>query len=367
MSCKVRLLAVAMLGLACSPAWSADRAAANVLPSYRIVVLPAVPDALSTVATDISDAGQIVGYTDPSSGTGSAVSWGVAPYAPQRLAHLTPRSDETASAVNDAGFVVGIANLRSGNYVAVMWNPDGTIVALGSVPHGPIRSIANDINGSGLVAGRGTTIRVADYIPVSWSGPGAPLHVLDIPGSRFAGAADAANDFGDIAGYYYYQSSNIHAARWSAGQQQFQDLGDLPGGADISMANGINNAGQVVGHGNSELFQRAVLWDSDGTMTDLGAIPGAQGFYDAIDIDPVGKVLGSFTNDHGHRQGFLWTAQDGMVALHDLIDPADPLRARFGASDVTVYAINASGLIVGSMYVERGNPDSSAIVLVPEE
>ena len=143
-----------------------------------------------------------------------------------------------------------------------------------------------------------------------------------------------------------------------------QDLGDLPGGSDFSKAYGINDARQIVGTSQSDLGARAVLWEVNGAMTDLGdLVDGAS--YVALDINQAGTILGSYDNA-GTGQGFLWTATDGMLDVHDLIDPADPLRAQFGAAFVSLEAINDSGLIVGSMYPDPGDPNPHAIVLVPQ-
>jgi hypothetical protein len=57
-----------------------------------------------------------------------------------------------------------------------------------------------------------------------------------------------------------------------------------------------------------------------------------------------------------------------MVALVDLIDPADPLRVKFGARHAYLYAINSAGLIVGAMFTgDPANGFIHAIVLVPQE
>lgn len=333
---------------------------------YRIVALPELPGTQFSVAYGISDAGEIVGYASPTALDDEyAVSWGVAPYALRRLGDPGPPYEAvSATAVNNAGEVVGLAETGV-EHVAVMWDPSGQIVELGDLPLGSIVSSATDINSSGLVVGYGTG--PDRYRPVVWTGPGAirPL-LLDAQGTRLGGVAWALNDFGGIAGYFQISGSSAHAARWPAGRRRMQDLGDLPGGEDWSTAYGINNAGQIVGFGTSELGLRAVLWNSDGAMTDLGdLIDGQQ--YAAVDINEAGTVLGHYSRLFT-TQGFLWTAGDGMVALVDLIDPADPLRVKFGARHAYLYAINSAGLIVGAMFTgDPANGFIHAIVLVPQE
>ena len=336
-------------------------AAVAATPTYRIVLLPELPDTGHSAAYAISDAGQIVGSaSDLASGT-YAISWGTAPYAPQPLASLAPHTT-VAWAVNDAGVVVGNAGLDFGS-LAVLWDPSGAIVELGDLPRGPLQSSANDINGSGVAVGQGTSTQ-GRVGPVFWTMPG---QTRKLGPALYSGLAEAVNDFGDVAGYYTSGRPAFvtHAARWRVGRQWMQDLGDLPGGSDFSKAYGINDARQVVGTSQSDLGARAVLWSSDGSMTDLGDL-GDGSSYVALDINEAGNIVGRYETSVT-RRGFLWTATDGMRDLYDLIDPADPLRAQFGADFVNIEAINASGLIVGTMYPDPEDLNPHAIVLVPQE
>lgn len=341
-------------------------AAAVAAPTYRIVELPLLPDTRHSSAYAVNTAGHIVGTAESTSLNGYGISWGAPPYAPHALVGLDPTNPgwwTTATAVNDAGFVVGTGSLGGIDHVAVMWDPSGAIVQLGDLPRGSVKSEANDINASGVAVGFGTRGGLESNRPVFWTAPGAIHPLLDLPGGPFGGEALALNDAGEIVGFGSITLTRYHAVRWPAGQRRGQDLGDLPGGDDISFAYDINNVGQVVGYGFSELGKRAVLWNSDGSMTDLGDVSGGSG-YEAVGIDPVGRVVGRFTRGL-LRQAFLWTAAEGMKDLLDLIDPADPLRAQFAADDVYVFAINPAGLIVGNMTLPGSM--SRAIVLVPQD
>ena len=78
-----------------------------------------------------------------------------------------------------------------------------------------------------------------------------------------------------------------------------KDLGDLPGGEDISVAVDVNNAGQVVGYSTAATGYRAFLWDSVNGMQDLGVLPGGPDYSVAYAIADspfgpfkrVGKIL----------------------------------------------------------------------------
>ena len=353
-----RLSALTILALG---AWAIGVSAA-VVPTYRIVLLPELPGTVNTAANDISDAGQIIGSALATSGKYYGITWSSAPYSPEVLGSLTPNSSTIALAVNDAGFVVGSASLDSDS-VAVMWDPSGAIVELGDLPRGLVAGVAYGINASNVAVGQGNSTRVR-VEPVFWNMPGQTQRLNR---NRLSGVAWAVNDSGVVAGHYVSAAplSVTHAARWRLGRPRMQDLGDLPGGSDFSKAYGINNLGQIVGTSQSDLGARAVLWDTNGSMTDLGDL-GVGSSYVATDINQAGEILGYYDNS-GNRQGFLWTATDGMIDVYALIDPADPLREQFGSAFVSLNAINDSGLIVGSMYPDPEDHNPHAIVLVPQE
>lgn len=336
--------------------------AAAAVPTYRIVVLPEIPGTLHSSAGAISDAGEVVGDYVSSDFSGGAVTWGSGPYAPQALAALPSQTGAMVTDVNDAGFVVGGVNLDASS-VAVIWDSSGTIVELGDLPGGLVGSAASGINASGVAVGQGTSTRVR-VEPVFWTVPGQTQRLNR---NRLSGNATAVNNSGVIAGYYVSAAplSVTHAARWRIGTRRMQDLGDLPGGSDFSKAYGINDLGQIVGTSQSALGARAVLWETNGAMTDLGDL-GIGSMYVATDINQPGQVLGYYDNA-GIRQAFLWTATDGMMDVHDLIDPTDPLREPFGNAFVALNAINNSGMIVGSMYSDPEDSNPHAIVLMPNE
>jgi hypothetical protein len=68
----------------------------------------------------------------------------------------------------------------------------------------------------------------------------------------------------------------------------FHDLGVLD---SFSGASAISNSGLIVGEGGGEAFLHAVLWDYNGALVDLGALPGST-FSSASSVNSGGTIVG---------------------------------------------------------------------------
>jgi probable HAF family extracellular repeat protein len=142
----------------------------------------------------------------------------------------------------------------------------------------------------------------------------------------------AATDFVDVYHAFFYSDGTM------------TDLGKLPGvdyTAD-STAYGINDAGQVVGYAVFvPVFydERAFLWDSQNGIQNLGTLGGEFSF--AYGISTSGQVVGDADVRDGVRHAFVWDRQNGMQDLNSLIPPS-------GLELNQARAINDAGQIVGN-------------------
>jgi probable HAF family extracellular repeat protein len=243
--------------------------------------------------------------------------------------------DGTAQAfgINEAGQVVGYATTASLKYHAFLWD-DGVMTDLGTLPTGST-SRAFGLNDNGQVVGfafDGSAAGGAHNHAFLWEN-GVMIDLFPEPAHSLA---NAINDAGQVVGQYNLNRPYI----WQDGG--FIELGSFGGGNSWGYALDINNAGQVVGsspvnNGSEGLSQHAFLWE-DGVMIDLGALPGLPDSR-AHAINELGQVVGFSsvfdpdTTDESF-ESFLW--EDGVMI--DLGVPGDLNRA---------HDINDSGQIVG--------------------
>ena len=117
-----------------------------------------------------------------------------------------------------------------------------------------------------------------------------------------------------------YQVLRFETVKWGP-NGAIQELPPLPGDT-VGFANGVNNRGQVVGASGlcsntsavTVISPHAVLWEKDGSPTDLGHLEGtAPGLYNmASSINDRGEVVGAAQSTDGTIHAFLWTRETGM-------------------------------------------------------
>jgi probable HAF family extracellular repeat protein len=121
----------------------------------------------------------------------------------------------------------------------------------------------------------------------------------------------------------------------TAATYQFTDLGNLGGG--YSVANAINDAGDVVGYSTNTLgpAYHPTLW-TQGSISDLGGLPTGDNSGWAWGINNAGQIVGQSTSSSGAPHATLWTTKGDVTDLGTL-----------GGTGSIAYAVNGSGQIVG--------------------
>lgn len=225
---------------------------------------------LHTRAHGINNLGQLVGTgkeAEPNFYT-HAVLWPNKDTEGMDLGFLgqgNPLNYSEAYGVNDLSHVVGLSAVGSEIH-GFLWR-NGQMIDLGGL-NGQVVSEAYAINNTGMIAGK------SNIYPVTWeydiTDPNSTPTIteLPIPSGFSAAIPRAVNDTGDVAGYAGAPSIDAHAILWRNGVAI--DLGIWPGG-HYSVANGINNLGQIVGTGTiaNDNLDHALMW----TVVDSGNTP----------------------------------------------------------------------------------------------
>jgi probable HAF family extracellular repeat protein len=177
-------------------------------------------------------------------------------------------------------------------------------------------------------------ISLALAVGIARNSPGEVYSLNDLgvlPGYDY-GYAASINESGVVAGLSGRTGTGLSRAfLWQQGTMI--DLGDLPGRPDWSMADGINNAGEIVGTSGGANGTRGFLWQP-GKATDLGTLPGGE-LSGGRDINDKGQVVGEA--GLGGPRPFLWE-MGVMTNLRTLSS---------GLGQGAAYAINNSGQAVG--------------------
>lgn len=178
-----------------------------------------------------------------------------------------------ANGINNAGQVVGAADTGDGHRSAFLWQSGKGMQNLGGpVVIGAFVSRATAISDKGYVVGQVITADSSYGHTFLWK-PGRGMQVLSVP-DEGEGGATAVNDSAQVVGNHDHSLRHSRdtpithndentAFLWQS-ESGMQDLGD------DAIANGINNAGQVVGNftmPNGRIH--AFLWQSGRGLQDL--------------------------------------------------------------------------------------------------
>ncbi len=202
-------------------------------------------------ANDISDNGQIAGFCSiPYTPDTVACFWQNGAFT--ALPNLMGCSTGIAFGVNLNGLNVGACQNNAGKWLPCLWQ-NGTCTGLPLLPgsNGPINR-ACAINDSGQIVG--------------WSGSEACLWQNGTPTDLGAGEAFDINDCGQVVGVHTNSAGITEACLWQNGT--CTGFG-VPTGYAVSIAQGINDAGQAVGYAYNQArtMEVACLWEN-GRCTD---------------------------------------------------------------------------------------------------
>jgi probable HAF family extracellular repeat protein len=238
------------------------------LHTSSLVTSPAFATSTNSRAFGINAAGDVVGHAK----VGSAFQPFYLPAGGPAvaIAPLPTYTDGLASAVNDAGTVVGFSYTGAWTYslagsiggavtqpMAFSWD-NGTLTSLGTL--GGLASIATSVNSAGVIVGQSTL---------------ASAEPIDTKGRAFIYENGAMTQLNEIAG------------------------------AIMSLANDINDTGDIVGTVKTPAGSKAFLYRND-VMIDLNSLIAPAGWVlrEATSINADGYITG-YGTFNGQTTAFL--------------------------------------------------------------
>jgi probable HAF family extracellular repeat protein len=297
-----------------------------------------------------------------------------------------------AAGLDDFGLITGVATAVDGNQHAVIWlngvmtdialpglggpnSGGGAVNLFGQVIGGAETSLKDPNNEN--VCGYGTGLQ---GLPFLWRN-GAGMTALPALGGTNA-AWGGINDVGQVAGYAETSQKDpacsgkvavngtgpqlfgFQAVIWGPKAGQIQQLSPLSGDT-VAMANSINDHGEAVGTsgtcantvvGGFEEGPHAVLWESNGSVHDLGNLGGTVNTNllgagtEAWSINNRGVVTGqAVLTGNKTFHPFLWSRETGMLDLGVL--PGDLVGAGLAMNnnnEVVGASVSAPGPATGN-------------------
>ena len=199
-----------------------------------------------------------------------------------------------ARSINDSTDVVG-GSAAANETHAFLWR-DSVMTDLGTLGSSSDVSVAHSINNAGYIAGQSTVNNPGVIHGFVWHN--AQMIDIGTLGGLWS-VAYGINNSNQVVGHSLDLNNEYRAILWQNGG--LLDLGTL--GGNSSRANAINNLGQIVGGARNQAQEyRAFLWEN-GSMSDLGIFGVAYG------INERSQVVGSVDGLNGHA--FLW--DNGMI------------------------------------------------------
>lgn len=316
-------------------------------PHYAVTDLGTLPGGTFSQATALSNNGLLSGLADVADGTQRAVLW--------YQGRIIDVSKPGLLGPNSGAFGINVSGQASIQAESTMKDPNGeNFCAYGTglrcLPFfwqggvmTPLPTLGGYNGTVGNINNRGQVVGIAEN---STRDPECP------PGVAFTGTGPQVLDY--------------EAVIWGPSQGEIRVLRPLPGDT-VGMALWINDNGEAVGAsgrcGNTVLppvafGPHAVLWEKDGSPTDLGNLGGTRRNA-ALSINNQSQVVGasSLTADSTPSPGphaFLWTREAGKMRDLGTLPGATPSAPKDVKS--VGLGINDGGDVVGASFDADGNP-----------
>lgn len=301
---------LAAFGSSLSASSDSDAKTKGVSISYTVVDLGGIPNLASDASLGINDEGQVTGWHLKDDGSICAFLWDQGRMTDLEL----PKGyrNSMGRAVNSHGEVVGWGN-TSANPVDSHSVTHAFLFRMGKVEDlgtlGGKSSQAFAVNDQAQIVG---VSNISPTVRHAFQYERGKMQDLDtLPGGSFSVGYDVNRD-GHAAGVSTTARQTFHATLWRNGRAE--DLGTLPDGKN-SYGRAINNKDQVVGYADVDDEMHAFFYDGS-TMRDLGTLGRDTAIAEGI--NDAGQIVGASGVSISRRHAFLW--EDGrMIDLNTLL------------------------------------------------
>lgn len=263
-----------------------------------------------------------------------------------------------ANAINDSNTAVGAATMGFGNQLPARWDSSGAAATQLTTPMEMVGATPVDINASGVMVGIGDLPAGMGTRAIRWNAAGTPSVLPTLPG--FNATAKDVNDSGVVVGRAFSSAvDDDRAVRWDAAGAitELGNLGLSAQGTTLVSVAALNSAGVAVGHAakydsvGSYLGTLPVRWEGTAAieLNTLSLGPGGFLAGSARDINDAGVVIGdvwkapAFPTDEFGLRAARWDAEGTALTVLGTLGVAAN-----GEASARAFAINASGLIVGT-------------------
>ena len=311
---------------------------------------------------DLNASGRVVGGTSATDKTDRAFYYDGSTHDIGSLGTQRQDVESVALGINDKNVVVGSSQIDgpgdSGQH-AFVWHGAGLTDLGTGYPDHRSGSYADDINNHGLIVGVHYARQPAPRRAVTWMS-GVMRELPDLGGTvgdyGVVSEALAVNSSGLIVGDAEPRNGRgSHGVYWRNGV--IHDVGNLGGVAEGTIANAVNDSGEIVGTSDDTGNHLGAFVYRNGAMSELRYLNAASParFATALGVNGSGVVVGAqdvpdSTDPNGsHTVATVWTNGNPT----DLNRQVDGLPG--GAELIVALRINNGGTILVQTALADGN------------
>lgn len=292
----------------------------------------------------INASGESVGWSETATGVYDPVLWSSSGTAATTTVLGKGGAPGTgAVAINGKGESVGVVKTTKG-YDAILWHPKGGGTLLNNPGHEGVAQVFA-INGTGHSAGYVDIAAPGVSEAVMWGPKGGATVLPDVSGGVGHYEAVAINASGFSVGWAF-TSTGEDAVRWApSGTTPAIVLRGLKG-STVSAAVAENNLGQSIGYSDTVKGDDAILWGPNGGIKAVLQDPGGQGVESALAMNDSGQSVGYADIAGGGTEAVLWQSSGKATNLGALLG--------LHWSNTEAVGINNLGDIIGYGLYQNG-------------